>query len=280
MVSVPSEFQPLVQQAAVGTGLPFDVVAAQANAESGFNAKAVSSTGAEGWLQFEPSTYAAYAPKAGVPNNTEFNPADETKVYIAYMDALLKEEGGNVFKALEAYNAGPGNLGAGAGYASGILSAAGQSQSLSSSGGTGSSGGIQTAGITIPGVGTIPTGVNDLFGGLLQGLLSTLGLPSLKELFQRLGLILFGVGLIFVGIRILSNGNGGGGNKNNGGGGGGGSRRQDDSEGTETKPKKVEVKEEPSTKALSPEAGAGAAGAGGATESLGASEALEAAAVA
>jgi hypothetical protein len=52
------------------------------------------------------------------------------------MTALLKQEGGSIRKALAAYNAGPGNLGAGYGYADGILSAAGSPGSATASGGS------------------------------------------------------------------------------------------------------------------------------------------------
>lgn len=217
MVNVPASYQPFVTQAAQGTGLPASVVAAQANAESGFNANAVSSTGAEGWLQFEPSTYAPIASTVGVPTNSEFNVADETKVYIKFMNSLLAQEGGNVFRALEAYNAGPGNLAAGASYANGILQNAGQSQSLSVKPGSGTT--TQQAVTTgfnplDPfGIGSaISGGINNAVGGaissvgnsLIQSFFSALGIPSLKDLFQRLGLILLGVALILVGISIVT----------------------------------------------------------------------------
>lgn len=100
--------------------------------ESGFNPNATSPTGAEGMFQFEPGTYQSYGP-AG---SSAYNPTDEVVAYENYMNTLLKEEGGSVFKALEAYNAGPGNLGAGSGYASSILSNAGVPASVSSGGGS------------------------------------------------------------------------------------------------------------------------------------------------
>lgn len=128
-INVPSQYQGYLQTMEGVTGIPYDVLAAQAYIESDFNAKAVSSSGAEGWLQFLPSTYNTYAAQAGVPSGTEFNPQDETAVYDTYMAYLLKIEGGNIYKALEAYNAGPGNLSAGAGYATQIENMAGVSQS-------------------------------------------------------------------------------------------------------------------------------------------------------
>src|SRR5579864_4696943 len=112
MATVPSSYADLVQQMAAQTGLSVAVINAQVMEESGYRATAVSSAGAEGWLQFLPSTYNQYAGQAGVPPGTEFNVADEAKVYIVFMKALLKEFGGKIGRALAAYNAGPGNIAA------------------------------------------------------------------------------------------------------------------------------------------------------------------------
>jgi len=114
-VNVPQNYVLLVKYASIHTGLPYQVVACQANLESGFNANAVSPAGAEGWLQFLPSTFAAYG--SGSP----FNPQDETYAYVNFMNQLLRDFGGDVRKALAAYNAGPGNYQAGLGYADTIL---------------------------------------------------------------------------------------------------------------------------------------------------------------
>ena len=135
MVSVPSQYVQMVKDAAQKSGLPESVVAAQINLESGFNPNAKSGAGAEGIAQFLPSTFSQYG--TGSP----YNPQDAFNAYANYMSTLLKQEGGSVYKALEAYNAGPGNLGAGSGYASQILSAAKQPLSLGSKGGSGSGGG-------------------------------------------------------------------------------------------------------------------------------------------
>lgn len=206
MVTVPSDFAPYVQAAAAGTGLPYQVVAAQAQAESNFNPNAVSSTGAEGWLQFEPGTYNSVAAQAGVQPGSEFNVADETKAYIVFMNQLLQLEGGNVFQALEAYNAGPGNLQAGASYASGILQAAGQSSNLSVNGTT-----ATTTGIHLPNplnilnpMGDITNAIDSAFSSLGRDFLKAIGVPSLTDLLQRLGLILLGAALILVGLNMVT----------------------------------------------------------------------------
>lgn len=229
MTTVPSAYQSLVQEAATGTGLPYAVVAAQANEESGFNANAVSPTGAEGWLQFEPGTYADWAAKAGVANNTEFNPADETLVYIQFMKSLLTEFGGSEQDALAAYNAGAGNLSAGMGYANTILSAAGSSQNATA-GAAGAAGSTPTNAVTtsFPGgyfdplnwpndimnlgsagssevTGLIEKVFEGFFGDIGDSILKVFGISSAKDLFIRIGLILLGAFLLFAGVKALLN---------------------------------------------------------------------------
>jgi hypothetical protein len=174
--------------------------------ESGFNPNAVSPAGAEGFWQFMPTTYNAVAAQAQVPQGTEFNVADETKAYEVYMNQLLAQEGGNVYKALEAYNAGPGNLAAGSAYAKSILDAAGQSKNLQATQSA------TTTGIHIPNPLNIPGDITnavtnqfkDMFNAILGGITSALGVPNFKDLLQRLGLILLGVALIIIGLIMLS----------------------------------------------------------------------------
>jgi hypothetical protein len=120
-VKIPSKYAKYVQAAADATGMPPQLVAAQIETESSWNPKAKSGAGAEGIAQFMPGTFKTYGPKGGSP----YDVADAFAAYTAYMKALLKEEGGSIQKALEAYNAGPGNLGAGATYAHIILGKAG-----------------------------------------------------------------------------------------------------------------------------------------------------------
>lgn len=126
-VNVPSVYVFLVTLMADETGIPYNVVAAQAYLESGFNPNAVSSAGAEGWLQFLPSTF--YSVWHGSP----FNPTDEAHAYIIYMRSLLREFSGNLRDALAAYNAGPGNIAAGFGYADEIFRLAGSPGNISAS---------------------------------------------------------------------------------------------------------------------------------------------------
>jgi len=176
------------------TGIPYDVVAAQAQAESNFNATARSPAGALGWLQFMPGTYNSHAAAAGVGKGTEFNPADEAKVYVVYMNELLKQEHGNLRNALAAYNAGPGNIQAGLGYADHILGTAGQK------------GGTITTGfpLPVPGLGFLPgVGGNLSISGILGNLFS-----DTRDLLERGGLILLGAALILLGIHMLGGGSG------------------------------------------------------------------------
>lgn len=136
MVAIPSNVAPYITQAAKGTGLPESVVAAQVNDESGFRTGLVSSAGALGPYQFEPGTWAALGFPAGQENSWPI----ATQAYIRYMRQLLAQFGGDVRKALAAYNAGPGNVAAGYGYADSILSAAGQPVTLTSATGTATGG--------------------------------------------------------------------------------------------------------------------------------------------
>lgn len=117
---VPPHYVKWVQQAAAGTGLPASVVAAQINMESGFNPGATSPTGAQGIAQFEPGTWKSQG-IAGSP----YNPQAALLGYTKLMKALINQYHGNVRDALAAYNAGPGNLAAGYGYADSILSTSG-----------------------------------------------------------------------------------------------------------------------------------------------------------
>ena len=131
----------LIGWAAGVIGIPCQVVSAQINMESGGNPAAVSPTGAQGVAQFEPGTWASEG-CGGSPNNVN----DAMKCYAKYMYELVTQFHGNVRNALAAYNAGPGNLAAGYGYADSILAQAGQPGGLAASGGSGAAGTTAAAG--------------------------------------------------------------------------------------------------------------------------------------
>jgi hypothetical protein len=192
MVNVPAQYDPLIKEMSSSTGIPYDVIAAQANDESSFSATAKSSAGALGWLQFLPSTYNSYAAQAGVGPGSEFNPASEAKVYDVYMASLLKQEKGNLRNALAAYNAGPGNIQAGMGYADKILSEAGQGGTHIST--TSASLSNPLGGISVSGV----------VQGAINAVLEMFGLSSLKDMFERFGIILLGVAILILGLHYLA----------------------------------------------------------------------------
>jgi hypothetical protein len=228
MVSVPAQYESLLEAAAQATGIPESVVDAQVNDESGFNAQATSPTGAEGLFQFEPGTYNNVAQQAGVQPGTEYNPADEEKAYVVYMNQLLQEEGGSLDKALEAYNAGPGDLAAGAGYASSILSAANEPVTTTAGSGSGSAAQDDSAlgdAVNIFGVLVNPLGnienlfgsaagtsaegeaagaaesvIGDVVGAQWQAFMNITGISGVKDFMVRAGLILLGLIILIIGL--------------------------------------------------------------------------------
>jgi Transglycosylase SLT domain len=94
----------LVQQAAIRYGVDPALALAVAQRESGLNPNAVSPTGAQGVMQLEPPTAAQY----GVTN--PFDPVQNVNAGVHYLADLLGQYGGDVAKAVAAYDWGPGNL--------------------------------------------------------------------------------------------------------------------------------------------------------------------------
>jgi soluble lytic murein transglycosylase-like protein len=83
-------------------GIDPSILAAMASQESGFNAGAVSATGAQGLMQFMPAT----AQGLGV---NPLDPASAVDGAARYLSSL-KQQFGSTDLALAAYNAGPGNV--------------------------------------------------------------------------------------------------------------------------------------------------------------------------
>jgi soluble lytic murein transglycosylase-like protein len=98
---VPSDPRTLVRDAAVRLGLPPAFVASVAKVESGFRTDAVSPKGAIGVMQLMPQT-------AGVLGANPHDPAQNIDAGTRLLRELLVKYGGDVVKALAAYNAGAG----------------------------------------------------------------------------------------------------------------------------------------------------------------------------
>jgi soluble lytic murein transglycosylase-like protein len=98
-----SSYDSLIQQAATRNGLDAGLLKAVVHAESGFNANAVSRTGAQGLMQLMPSTARAL----GVTN--AFDPAQNIDGGARYLRHLMDQFGDSTL-AVAAYNAGPGSV--------------------------------------------------------------------------------------------------------------------------------------------------------------------------
>lgn len=171
---VPAEYVEDVESAATALGIPASIVAAQIDYESGYNPQATSPTGAEGIAQFEPYTFSGL----GI-SGSPYTPSVAFEAYVKYMGELLKQEKGDVYNTLAAYNAGPGDLSAGDGYAQHIFSQAGLFKglkqggtgqigagvgNLATEGGQGAAGTVTTTGAWTNSLGTA---WNDVSSGLL-----------------------------------------------------------------------------------------------------------------
>jgi hypothetical protein len=112
-----SYYQPFIDAAADENGIPRGIFTSLVDAESSFNPSAISPTGAVGLTQLMPST----AAELGVD---PFDPLDNLSGGASYLAQQYKRFG-NWTDALSAYNAGPGNIGAGKQYAQKVLANSG-----------------------------------------------------------------------------------------------------------------------------------------------------------
>jgi soluble lytic murein transglycosylase-like protein len=97
-------FRSLIEQAAQRHRLDAALLAAVVHVESGGNPQAISAAGAQGLTQLIPAT----AQRFGV--HDPFDPAQSLDGAAQYLRGLLGQFGGDVSKALAAYNAGEGNV--------------------------------------------------------------------------------------------------------------------------------------------------------------------------
>ncbi len=97
----PADLHEMLVKAGSDHNLDVDLLASLVKAESGGNAHAVSSAGAQGLMQLMPGT----ANQLGVKDS--FEPAQNVRGGTTYLDELLTRYRDNLSLALAAYNAGP-----------------------------------------------------------------------------------------------------------------------------------------------------------------------------
>jgi hypothetical protein len=100
----PSFLLPVFEAASTRTGVPWEVLAAINEVETDYGRDlSVSSAGAEGWMQFMPSVWAAYGTDAtGAGRRDPYNPADAIYAAAEYLQAAGARR--NLSGAIYAYN--------------------------------------------------------------------------------------------------------------------------------------------------------------------------------
>ncbi|HKY33067.1 MAG TPA: lytic transglycosylase domain-containing protein [Candidatus Polarisedimenticolia bacterium] len=98
------DLETLIARAAERHGLDRDLLAAVIAVESGYRPDAVSPKGAQGLMQLMPGTARDLAV------TDAFDPAQNIDAGARYLRKLIDENGGAYWRALAAYNAGPGRV--------------------------------------------------------------------------------------------------------------------------------------------------------------------------
>ncbi|HOS97560.1 MAG TPA: lytic transglycosylase domain-containing protein [Deltaproteobacteria bacterium] len=102
--AAPRDLDAIINRASSTYGVDRDLIVSVIRAESGFDATATSPKGAMGLMQLMPAT----ARDLGVTN--AYDPDQNVMAGTRYLKGLLDRYGGDVRKALAAYNWGMGNL--------------------------------------------------------------------------------------------------------------------------------------------------------------------------
>ncbi|MDO8964634.1 MAG: lytic transglycosylase domain-containing protein [Coriobacteriia bacterium] len=110
----PLGYETVIARESHAAGIDPYVIAAVINVESGYRPDVASKAGAVGLMQVKPSTAHAYAAETGLPPvvTADMLRDPETNIMVGtrYLAFLVSHYGGDIDKALAAYNAGMTNV--------------------------------------------------------------------------------------------------------------------------------------------------------------------------